>query len=296
MSSPDSLLEPPVEIVDEPAGQSVNLTGGAVRRFLKNKPAVVGLLLIVFIVLAAIFGPMFADDPNKTDIASAFSYSGHLLGTDDLGRDLLARVLAGARVALIVAVLATLLGLVLAMILGVSAGFIGGLYDEMLSRVFDVIATFPTILMAVLIVVALGPSLTGVIVAIGIAVTPRYGRQFRVLTKACIQRNYVQAVIAQGYSSPRVVLRHVLPNILLTIGVIAGGNMGRAAVSEASLSFLGAGVQQPNASWGNMIAQGAPFLQVHPGICLYPGIALCVLAISFSFVGDALRDAFDLTE
>jgi peptide/nickel transport system permease protein len=296
MTTDDVVMVPPPDVPEELVEQRVNLTGGAVRRFLKNKPAVIGLTLIILIVLAAIFGPMFAQDPNRTDVAQAFSYSGHLLGTDDLGRDLLARVLAGARVALTVAVLATLLGLVLAMILGVSAGFIGGLYDELLSRVFDVIATFPTILMAVLIVVALGPSLTGVIIAIGIAVTPRYGRQFRVLTKSCVQRNYIQAVIAQGYSSPRVVLRHVLPNILLPVAVIAGGNMGRAAVSEASLSFLGAGVQQPNASWGNMIAQGAPFLQVHPGICLYPGIALCVLAISFSFVGDALRDAFDLTE
>src|ERR1700754_752477 len=106
MSSPDSLMEPPVEVIDLPQGESVNLTGGAVRRFLKNKPAVVGLALIVLIVLAAVFGPMFADDPNKTDIAQAFTYSGHLLGTDDLGRDLLARVLAGARVALTVAVLA----------------------------------------------------------------------------------------------------------------------------------------------------------------------------------------------
>ncbi len=296
MTTEDVVMVPPPDAPGELADQRVNLTGGAVRRFMKNKPAVIGLALIILIALAAIFGPMLAQDPNKTDIAQAFSYSGHLLGTDDLGRDLLARVLAGARVALTVAVLATLLGLVLAMILGVSAGFIGGLYDELLSRVFDVIATFPTILMAVLIVVALGPSLTGVIIAIGIAVTPRYGRQFRVLTKSCVQRNYIQAVIAQGYSSPRVVLRHVLPNILLPVAVIAGGNMGRAAVSEASLSFLGAGVQQPNASWGNMIAQGAPFLQVHPGICLYPGIVLCVLAISFSFVGDALRDAFDLTE
>jgi peptide/nickel transport system permease protein len=295
-TTPDSIVVPLPDEPEEIAEQRVSLTGGAVRRFLKNKPAVIGLALIVLIALAAIFGPMFTQDPNKTDIAQAFSYSGHLLGTDDLGRDLLARVLAGARVALIVAVSATLLGLCLGMILGVSAGFIGGWYDEGLSRVFDVIATFPTILMAVLIVVALGPSLIGVIVAIGIAVTPRYGRQFRILTKSCAQRNYIQAVIAQGYSSPRVVLRHVLPNVVLPVAVIAGGNMGRAAVSEASLSFLGAGVQQPNASWGNMISQGAPFLQVNPGMCVYPGIALCVLAISFSFVGDALRDAFDLTE
>lgn len=270
--------------------------GGARRRFLRNIPAVVGSIVILIVLVGAVIGPIFAPDPNLTDVTNAFSPAGHLLSTDDLGRDVFARILQGARVSLIVSVFATLIGLVIAMVLGVLCGYFGGIVDDLVSRVFDVIVTFPMILLAVLIVVALGPSLNAVVIAIAVAIVPRYGRQFRVLTKSCLEREYVQAVIALGYSSPRVIIRHVLPNILLPIGVIAAGNMGRVAVAEASLSFLGAGVQPPNASWGNMISEGEPFLQVHPGLALWPGLALCLLSISFSFVGDALRDAFDLTE
>ncbi len=289
-------LGAPGEISPEAATLRSRMTSGSIRRFLRNIPAVIGLCVILLVGVIAVIGPFFTQDPNNVDVTQAFSNEGHLLGTDALGRDTLARLVAGARVALTVSVCATALGLVISMILGVSAGFIGGMFDEILSRVFDIIATFPTILMAVLIVVALGPSISAVIVAIGVAITPRYGRQFRVLTKSCLQREYVQAVIAQGYASPRVIARHVLPNILLPVGVIAAGNMGRLAVAEASLSFLGAGVQPPDASWGNMIAEGAPYLQVYPELALYPGLVLCAVAISFSFVGDALRDAFDLTE
>jgi len=271
---------------------------GSLRRFLRSVPGVVAACVIVCIGLAAIIGPWFAQDPNFANVTQSFASpsAAHLLGTDDLGRDLLARVLIGARVALIVSLAATAIGMTIAMVFGVIAGYFGGILDELLSRAFDVIVTFPMILLAVLIVVALGPSITAVSIAIGIVVVPRYGRQFRVLTKSCVQREYVQAVIAQGYSPLRVIVRHVLPNILLPVAVIAAGNMGRLAVAEASLSYLGAGVRPPNASWGNMIADGQEYLQTAPGIALYPGIALCVLAISFSFVGDALRDAFDLSE
>jgi peptide/nickel transport system permease protein len=287
----------PAAVEADPVVGTRALTGSA-RRFLHSPAGVGGGIVIVAVTLAALVWPFFAPDPNAANVADALQTTGpgHLLGTDDLGRDILARLLAGGRVALIVSLSATALGLVFAMLLGVAAGYFGGIVDDLLSRAFDVIVTFPMILLAVLIVVAIGPSITGVSVAIAVAIIPRYGRQFRVLTIACVQREFVQAVIAQGYSSLRVIVRHVLPNILLPIGVIALGNMGRVVVTEASLSFLGAGVQPPDASWGNMIAEGGEFLQSFPPLALYPGIVLCVLAISFSFVGDALRDAFDLTE
>lgn len=292
------LVETPSEArPDDESTDGWALTG-SLRRFVHNPPGVAGACVVVAIGLAAAIGPSFAPDPNLADVIHKLAppSGAHLLGTDDLGRDMLARLLAGARVALIVSIGSTAIGIAFAMVLGVAAGYFGGILDELLSRVFDVIVTFPMILLAVLIVVALGPSLTAVCIAIGFVVIPRYGRQFRVLTKACVQREYVQAVMAQGYSSVRVIARHVLPNIVLPIAVIAAGNMGRLAVAEASLSFLGAGVQPPNASWGNMISDGQQYLQTDPGVALYPGIALCILAIAFSFVGDALRDAFDLTE
>lgn len=282
--------------VTPPAGRRA-LTG-SLRRFLHSPSGVLGGSVILLVAIAAIVLPSFAPDPNVADVRNALQPSGegHLLGTDDLGRDVFARLLAGARVALVVSVTATVLGVAVAMVLGVAAGYFRGVIDDLLSRAFDVIVTFPMILLAILIVVAIGPSLTGVSVAIAVAIVPRYGRQFRVLTIAVTQREYVEAVKAQGYSSLRIITRHVLPNVILPVAVIALGNMGRVIVAEASLSFLGAGVQPPDASWGNMISEGSAFLQVAPTLAVYPGIVLAVVSISFSFVGDALRDAFDLTE
>ena len=281
----------------DPAVGRRALTGSA-RRYLHSPAGVGGAILIIAVGIAALIWPHFTPDPNIADVRNALQGSGpgHLLGTDDLGRDLLARLLAGARVALIVSVTATALAMIAAMLLGVLAGYFGGTVDDLLSRAFDVIVTFPMILLAVLIVVAIGPSLTSVSIAIAVAMVPRYGRQFRVMTIAVRQREFVQAVIAQGYSPLRVIVRHVLPNILLPVAVIALGNMGRVVVAEASLSFLGAGVQPPDASWGNMISEGTDFLQSFPQLALYPGIVLCVVSIAFSFIGDTLRDAFDLTE
>jgi peptide/nickel transport system permease protein len=282
------------DLIGQPAATKRFLSGGR-RRFVQNIPGVVSLGIIVLFLLVAIFAPLFTLDPNRTNLLDALSDSG-IAGTDPLGRDLFARVVEGSRVALFVSLVATALGMFMAMILGVAAGYFGGAVDEILSRIFDVILTFPMILLGVLIVLAIGPSLLTVSIAIAIAIMPRYGRQFRAQTLSCVQREYVQAVRAQGYSSIRIIVRHVLPNVWLPVTVLAAGNMGKVAVSEASLSYLGAGVEAPNASWGNMISEGQAYLQTNPGIVLWPGFALLILAICFSFVGDALRDAFDLTE
>jgi peptide/nickel transport system permease protein len=270
------------------------LTGGR-RRFAKNIPGVVGLVIVIVYIILALIGPWFTLDPNKTDLLDALSPSG-IAGTDALGRDIFARLIEGARVALFVSFVATALGMLMAMVLGIAAGYFGGFVDEILSRIFDIILTFPMVLLGVLIVLAIGPSILTVSIAIAIAIMPRLGRQFRAQTLSCVQREYVLAVKAQGYSSIRIILRHVLPNVWLPVTVLAAGNMGKVAVSEASLSYLGAGVKAPNASWGNMISEGQSYLQVNPGVVLWPGFALLILAIAFSFVGDALRDAYDLTE
>ena len=270
------------------------LSGGR-RRFAQNIPGVIGLFVVAVYLLVAVFGPLFTLDPNRTNLLDSLTDSG-IAGTDPLGRDIFARVVEGGRVALFVAFVSTALGMLMAMVLGVAAGYFGGFVDEILSRIFDVILTFPMLLLGVLIVLAMGPSILTVAIAIAIAIMPRLGRQFRAETLSCVQREYVQAVKAQGYSSIRIILRHVLPNVWLPVTMLAAGNMGRVAVSEASLSYLGAGVEAPNASWGNMISEGQAYLQVNPGIVLWPGFALLILAIAFSFVGDALRDAYDLTE
>lgn len=301
MSASQGALPEPV--VDEVGGGMTRMFSGiagraAVRRFRRSIPAMFGLTLILVIVLASFLGGHLAQNPNAADVTTALQgpTHAHFLGTDDLGRDMLARLLAGGRASITVAVGTTVLAFFGAMVLGVVCGYFGGVVDDIFSRIFDVIVTFPMLLLAVLIVVALGKSLTATIVAISIALLPRYGRQFRVLSKYSREREYVQAALVLRYSTLRILVRHVLPNVFLPVAVLAAGYIGRLAVAEAALSFLGAGVQAPNASWGNMIAEGEPYLQYHPMLAIWPGLMLFLLSLSFSFCGDALRDAFDLSE
>jgi peptide/nickel transport system permease protein len=291
-------FEPSAEIGPELVEHQRFWRRAALRRFVHNVPATVGAVVIVIMTVWSIVGIWFAPDPNLVDVTNQFAppSASHLLGTDRLGRDILARLLAGIRVSLTVALTATVVTLAVSMVIGVLCGYFGGLFDDILSRIFDVIVTFPMILLAVLVELATGPSMVSVIVAISIASLPRYGRQWRILSKYCKETEYIQGAISLGYSTPRILRRHVLPNIAVPVFLIAAGNIGRLAVAEASLSFIGVGVQPPNASLGNMISDGQPYLQYHPALAVDPGIVLCVLSISFSFIGDALRDAFDITE
>lgn len=287
--------------VDRARGMSVATRAwrsGRRRRFMSNVPATLGLVLLLGLAIASLVGPLLTMDPTDVDLRARLQgpSAAHLLGTDQLGRDLLARVLAGGQVSFTVAIASTLVALTTAMVIGMTAGYFGGLVDELLSRVLDVLLTFPALLLAIIIVAAIGPSLSSVVLAIGIAYVPRYGRLFRALTLATRQLEYVEGARALGYSSPRVLARHILPNILVAVLVVAAGNMGRVALAEASLSFLGAGVQPPAASWGNMIAEEQQLLQYFPWLPLVPGVALTIVTISFAFVGDGLRDAFDVRE
>jgi peptide/nickel transport system permease protein len=268
------------------------------RRFMKNRLGVISLIWLLFVALASIFGPLLTHDPNYADVSSLLKPPSweHPFGTDHIGRDMLARILMGGRVSLTTAIVATLLALVAGFLLGATTGYVGGSVDELLSRIFDILTTFPTLLLGILVVVILGPSLTSVIIAVAISYVPIYGRLFRAGTLGAKKQEYVLGVVALGISPVRVMIGHILPNIMIPVLVIATGNMGRAALAEASLSFIGAGVQPPDASWGNMMAAGQPFLQIFPWYAVIPGTILTSITVAFSFVGDALRDAFDLRE
>jgi ABC-type dipeptide/oligopeptide/nickel transport system permease subunit len=268
------------------------------RRFLRNRPAAVSAVVVIVLLLAAIVGPLFAQDPTLVNLNNPLANpsGAHLLGTDDLGRDLFARVLDGGRVSFIVAFCATAIAVIPAGIFGVLAGYTRGIFDEIISRIFDILLAIPVLLLAIVIVSALGPSLSSLIVAIGISDIPRYGRLFRALTLEAKEREYVRSALVLGYSAPRVMIKHILPNIYLPVMIIATGNLGKVALAEASLSYLGVGVQPPQASWGNIISEGQPYLQYHPILALAPGIALSALTLAFSFVGDGLRDAFDVRD
>lgn len=273
-------------------------TSDARRRFTNNKLGVISLIWLVIVALVSIFGPFFSQDPNYVNVLARLNppSAEHIFGTDQLGRDIFARVMIGGRVSLLTAVVATAGALLIGMILGLLTGYRGGIIDEVLSRIFDVLTTFPTLLLGILIVVALGPSLTSVIIAIAISYVPLYGRLFRAGAMQLKHHEFVEGVLSLGVPQTRVVVRHILPNVIVPILVISTGAMGRVALAEASLSFLGAGIQPPTASWGNMMADGQPFLQFFPWFPVIPGTILTSVTVAFSFVGDALRDAFDIRE
>lgn len=268
------------------------------RRFTRNKLATISLVWLVIVILASFLGPFFTRDPNLVDVLSKFQppSSTHLFGTDQLGRDILARVLIGGRVSLTTAFIATAVAMAVGLLIGTASGYRGGLVDDILARLFDILTTFPTLLLGIIIVVVLGPTLPSVIIAVSISYVPLYGRLFRAGAMQVKNLEYVQGVVSLGIPPVRIVVQHVLPNIIVPILVIAAGVMGRAALAEASLSFLGAGIQPPTASWGNMMSDGQSYLQVYPWFPIIPGTILTSVTIAFSFVGDALRDAFDLRQ
>jgi peptide/nickel transport system permease protein len=265
---------------------------------MRSRPATVGLLVLVLLGLASVAGPFFLPDPEFVNVRERLTAPSaiHLLGTDNLGRDLLSRVLRGGQVSFVVAIAATVFALLPSFVLGIGAAYYGGLVDEGLSRVFDVVLTFPALLLGIIFVAAIGPSPASLIIAVGIAFLPRYGRLIRALTLQVRQREYVLAALALGYDDLRVIRNHIFPNIIVPVLVIAAGNLGRAAIAEASLSFLGVGIQPPAPSWGNIIADSQPYLRYYPMFALVPAIFLSTATVAFAFVGDGLRDAFDVRE
>ena len=282
------------------AAQTVRPSAAKLRlhRFLGSKAAVVALCVVVFLFLLTLIGPFFTQDPNAVNITDKFAApsTAHWFGTDELGRDVFARVVIGGRVSFIVAFGATGLAVLLGGIIGITAGYGRRIVNEGLSRVFDTLLAFPLLLLAIVILAAFGPTMVAEILAIGISDTPRFGRLYRALTLEARDREYIKSARVLGYSTRRVVFRHILPNIYISVLVVATGNLGKTALAEAALSFLGIGVQRPTASWGNMIAEGSPYLQYAPWIALAPGIALTALTLGFAFLGDGLRDAFDVRE
>lgn len=253
------------------------------------------LLLVIF--LACIFAPLITSyDPIKVDISSKLLSPSekHLMGTDDLGRDIFARILYGGRTAFTISFLGSIFSLVMALILGVTAGYYKGWVDDIIGRVFDIKLAFPAILLAIVVVAALGNSLINVTIAIAIVYLPRFGRICRAATIEVTQRDYIRAAKALGYSDLRIILNHVLINIVGSILIVVTVNMGRMILAESSLSFLGAGIQPPTPSWGLMVKDGRQFLQFSPHVIVFPGGILTVVCLLFNYIGDWVRDLVDI--
>jgi peptide/nickel transport system permease protein len=256
----------------------------------------VGLVIVLVALAAAALGPVLTPyDPASQELARRLERPSlsHPFGLDELGRDILSRLLAGARISLLVGIAVVSVSSVVGMILGSIAGYFGGLADDLISRVVDVLMAFPGILLAIALVAVLGPSLTNVVLALSVIGWVGYARLVRSQALRTRELEFVQAARAIGAGAPRIVLRHVLPTALPAVVVQATLGMAGAIIAEAALSFLGLGVQPPTPSWGTMLDAGRSHLFDAPHLTLFPGLAIATLVLGFNFLGDGLRDRVD---
>jgi peptide/nickel transport system permease protein len=256
----------------------------------------VGAAIVCTTVLAALLGPAIAGiDPAFQNLPLRLEGPSlvHWFGLDELGRDILARLLEGARVSLLVGVVVVGISASLGALLGAIAGYYGGLVDEIVSRISDVLMAFPGLLLAIAVVAVLGPSLTNVVLALTLIGWVGYARLVRGQVLRVREFEYVQAARALGAAVPRILVKHIVPATLPALTVQATLGMGGAILSEAALSFLGLGVQPPTPSWGTMLNYGRAHLLDAPHLTIFPGLAIAILVLGFNFLGDGLRDALD---
>ncbi len=256
----------------------------------------VGLTIIVVAALGALFGPgLIPFDPSAQDLALRLARPtlGHPFGLDELGRDILARIAAGARISFLVGLTVVTVSAAVGTALGSVAGYFGGALDDVISRLTDTLMAFPGLLLAIALVAVLGPSLANVLFALTIIGWVGYARLVRGQVLRAREFEYVQAARALGATAPRILWRHVIPSALPAVVVQATLGMAGAIIGEAALSFLGLGVQPPTPSWGTMLNGGRAHLLDAPHLTLFPGLAIALLVLGFNFVGDGLRDLVD---
>ena len=257
-----------------------------------------GAIIVCVTVIAALFGPAIVGvDPAFQDLPQRLEgpSMAHWFGLDELGRDILARLLIGARISLLVGAVVVGISASVGTVLGSIAGYYGGVVDDVISRVSDILMAFPGLLLAIAVVAVLGPSLTNVVLALTLIGWVGYARLVRGQVLRVRELEYVQAARALGAATPRILARHVIPATLPALIVQATLGMGGAILAEASLSFLGLGVQPPAPSWGTMLNYGRSHLLDAPHVTIFPGLAIAVLVLGFNFLGDGLRDALDPT-
>jgi len=257
----------------------------------------VGAVIMAVFVLAAIFADWIAAvDPLTTNAAMSLAppSAQHLLGADFMGRDIFSRIVHGARISLAVGIGSTTLGCVLGVILGLASGYIGGWVDLLSQRLVDILQALPLLVLALVMAASLGPSLPNTIIAIAIPLIPYSARVVRSNTLALRELPFVEAAKAVGMSEMRIALRHVLPNTLAPLIVLATAQLGSAILTEASLSFLGLGIPEPYPSWGRMLSESAAeYVRTAPWLVVFPGIAISLVVFGTNLLGDALRDLLD---
>jgi peptide/nickel transport system permease protein len=272
------------------------------RRFLRRllwtrKTGGIGMVIVVALVLLAVGAGIISPyDPAEQDLTQRYKppSAEHLLGTDNFGRDLLSRVIYGARISLMVGVAAVSISLLIGGVLGITAGYVGGLVDQTICSIIETLMAFPFLLLALTIITVLGPGLLNIMLAIGLGSVPMFARVLRAELLAAREKEYVVAARCVGASHGRIVFRHILPNVVSSTIVLATTRVATAVLTESSLSFLGLGIRPPTASWGVMVAEGRSFLERAPWMALIPGAVVLITVLGFSLLGDSLRDALDV--
>ncbi|MCU0559412.1 MAG: ABC transporter permease [Desulfobacterales bacterium] len=267
-----------------------------IRTFVQNKAALAGLVISMVVVLTCAAAPFLPlPDPVDQSLSQRFKAPSatHPLGTDNFGRDVLSRVIWGGRVSMLVGVLSVLLAMTLGTVIGLVTGYKGGVIDNLTMRMVDVLMCFPTLILGILFMAALGSGITSLIIAIGIAIAPRFARLCRGAVLSVRQNDFVEAARSMGMSDMRIMFRHILPNVLGDVIVMGALWVGAIIITEASLSFIGLGVPPPTPSWGRMVREGLDFMGHAYWVSVYSGGAIFITVVGFNLFGDGLRDILD---
>lgn len=267
------------------------------RQLRRNRAAMLGVLVLVLLAFTAIAAPWIAPhDPNELDLLSPLqppNTPGHLLGTDDLGRDLLSRLIYGTRISLVVGFIVVGIAGTIGVTLGAISGYFGGIIDSIVMRTVDFVIAFPFLILAIAVVAVVGPSLFNMMIVLGFVSWIGYARLVRSLVLSLRETEFVLAARAVGASDFHILTRHILPNVLGIVIVQATFGVAQAILAAAGLSFLGMGAQPPTAEWGAMLSKAREYLRVSPILSIAPGVMIMITVLALNFVGDALRDALD---
>jgi peptide/nickel transport system permease protein/oligopeptide transport system permease protein len=272
------------------------MSSRSLQKFRRNPVALVGAVIVLLFILIAFFAPWLTSaDPFQTSFSAIRKAPSaqHWLGTDELGRDLFSRMVFGARASLMAGLMSVLIALIAGVPLGLMAGYFGGWTDSFISRGTEAALAIPFLILAIALAAFLGPSLINAMIAIGVSAAPRFIRITRGQVLAVKNEDYVQSARALGASNLRIIISHVLPNIMPPLIVQATITIATAIIAEASLSFLGLGLQPPNPSWGSMLNTAKNFMTQAPWMSIFPGSAIFLVVLGFNLLGDGLRDALD---
>lgn len=286
-----------VDTAQGPETKAIGRWGSALRRLIRNPFAVAGMLILIMLVIVALAAPLLAPhDPNALDLDGALQppgSPGHLLGSDELGRDTLSRLIYGSRISLTVGLIVVFIAGSIGMILGAISGYYGGLTDQVIMRVVDLLFAFPFLVLAIAVVSIVGHSLTNMMIVLGAVSWITYARLVRGLVLSLREQDFVIAARALGASDRRIIFNHILPNTLDVVIVQATFGVAAAILAASALSFLGMGAQPPTAEWGAMLSTAKKNMRNQPMLAIAPGMAIMITVLAINFVGDALRDALD---